>query len=462
MLTAVFAPESGAGRRHRLLWEQEDLGEGAGLGLAFTPSSYGPSLPPRRVWSRRVTFDLDGSDAHLSGEYQHHHQGEEENGGLPGGSAGRSEIALAFSACILPTGVDTLLGSRLGAWMAAGNRVILNDFSTGRLRDASLPTFNLDPPPISGRVSGENGGDSMRNDGAKFHGGGESRGGDVTEAGVRQWPVQDGGEDRNGTDAHGVDFVNNRDSGTAVIRDRGAEVGVSSTRRRLYSVLDGTGELAMYNHPGEAVHVISLPTGDGNLDVSLRCTLHPPPSAPPRCLAVHLNLVVLMAGEVCSAYDLSTGRLLGKTAIPHCPAYVIGREHYALSAATRPGSSSLPAARDPAFWVSETKHLMGILTASHVLRLRLPRGEARAKAVLAPSLHGECRSDPAVESRKGFGCSERAPSTMRSIVHCRRCDRMFTVAEGDYCSKCCAPVAWFATRKSRSLITLVLGPKSIA
>lgn len=386
MLTAVFAPESGVGRRYRLLWEQEDLGEGAGLGLAFTPSSLGPSLPPRRVWSRRVAFDLNGSNAHLSGEHEHHHQGEEENSEPSGGNAGRSEIALAFSACVLPTGVDILLGSRLGAWMAAGNRVILNDFATGRLRDASLPAFN--------------GGDSMQNDGGKLHGGGESREGDVAEDGGKQWPVKDGGKDKNGTNAHGVDFVSDRDSETAVIGDRGAAVGISSTRRRLYAVIDGTGELAMYDHPGDAVHIISLPTGDGNLNVSLRCTLHPPPSIPPRCVAVHLNLVVLIGGYVCSAYDLSTGRLLGETAIPHCPAYVIRRPRYAPSAAACSRSTSPSSGRDATFWVSETKHLMGILTEGHVLRLRLPHGEARAKAILAPSLHGECRSYPTVKGRK--------------------------------------------------------------
>ena len=440
VLTAVFAPEpdenlSRVGRGHRLLWEQEDHGEGAGLGLVFTPVCFGPSLPPRRVWSRRVTFDLDedelvSADQQLRQVHQEH-QPDEGNDGLAGSSdGGRSEIGLAFSACVLPTGVDALLGSRLGAWMAVEKRVFFNDFATGRLRETVLPGLGLYRPLPHGQVPDFNGGGSGLENGVKFRCHGKSQGGSVPLT-AESVPVEEPratkeGIDGSGADANGVYGMGGFASGTVANGEGNTEVGVSPTRRRLFAVLDATGDLVMYDHPG-VVRVVSLSSEDGNLVMSLRCTLHPPPPTPPRCLAVHRNAAVLADGGFLSAYDLCTGRLLGGTAIPRCPVCAVGRRRNAASASDRSDSSCScgrwrrrrpmvagdpyrwsTADDDPTLWVSETGHLMGILTASHLLRVRFPRADARVEAMLAPLSAGKLDGRVDNEGGQLFGSNDVA------------------------------------------------------
>lgn len=406
VLTATIVPEPSerspvvGGSRHRLVWEQEDDGEGAGLGLAFTPAS--GLHPPRRVWSRRITFDLDGGvgggDGHGLVQNQHQEQEEEEEDG----SRTRSEIALAFSACLLPTAVDALLCSPLGAWMPAGPRVFFNHFATGRLPDAVLPSLAAGPCPCGDRVANGRATDDVGLGHFDVH---RERG----KSDVFTDSESDPGNGEAEADDDGMEGVS--ESGAAA---EASEMAASRERhvatktspaRRLFAVHDCTGDLMLYDHPGTML-VVSVSPGGGGLELRRQCALDLPPPAQPLSFVVRFNLAVLSGGGVCSVYDLCTGHLLGATSIPRCPTSAFWRRH---RSSTVPPGFGLPCTcgrrrqrhsvttsvdyrlmTDPVLWASATRgHLVGILTATRVLRVRLPGAETCLAAALAPSSNGE-------------------------------------------------------------------------
>ncbi|CAM9900090.1 unnamed protein product [Scytosiphon promiscuus] len=392
--TAAIVPEpdgKGDNARHRLVWEQEDSGEGPGLGLASTPAD-GPR-PPRRVWSRRITFDqAEGEGAGGgTGLWSGHEQSEGPGVGFgsPDGVSGaRLEISLAFSACLLPAGVDALLCSRFGAWMPTGRRVYFNHFATGRLPRTVLPM----------PLSGHGGPDAI--DGYAFPDAGSGPG--VGEPASRE----------NG--ARGAGREGQPDIGDEAFANETADDDKPSppfpSARRLFAVHDTAGDLMMYDHhPRATVRVLSLPPGGGG-GLSLR----------------HHD------GGACSVYDLCTGRLLGTKPVPPCPACARRGRRQARGAhapSISPGLSCTCGRRQgppgserrggrcgaeavgtsPVLWTSETPgHLVGILTATHVLRVALPRVEACLEAVLAPC------------ARTGMSSRPSAPSILRYLRECKR------------------------------------------
>lgn len=455
VLTAIMVPEPADGggrddgeggnrRRHRLVWEQEDSGEGAGLGLASTPAA-GPR-PPRRVWSRRISFDLLGGD--FVGEQQQQQQQQnviEEGGGAAFGGGRdsstssnntRSEISLTFSACLLPTGVNALLCSRLGAWMPAGARVYFNHFATGRLPCIAVPNLLFvsrdrgSGRVVDGTASGEGYGagrgdtDDANADSASTLGIGES---ELEQGGGGFEGASDGGEDKAaaGAEQRVEDFAQME---TAT---DGGDVGVgtgssSAASRRLFAVHESTGDLMLYDHhPHATVRAISLPSGAGGLKLRLQCTLDPPPppASPPGSFAACSNVALFCGGGVCSVYDLCTGRLLGTAAIPRCPACTVRRRHRSKAGTAVPIPSGLcctcgrrrqrqrhhhqddistaAAAAIPALWTSETRgHLVGVVTATQALRVRLPTVEACLASSLA--LSSWCRGKGVVCANIGL------------------------------------------------------------
>ncbi|CAM9644261.1 unnamed protein product, partial [Hapterophycus canaliculatus] len=443
VLTAAIVPEpdsnkgKGDNARHRLVWEQEDSGEGAGLGLASTPAA-GPR-PPRRVWSRRITFDLAeggaGGDGLWSGDDQ---RGEPRTGfGSVGGVSGAClEISLAFSACLLPTGVDALLCSRFGAWMPTGARVYFNHFATGRLPCIVLPS------PVPGDRDRRKSADWADPGGASVGDGrgaqrgagagesdtfaGSESGPGVGESTPREDRVRGAGHEGQ-VDAGGEAFAG---EAGAANRPRSPLPAV----RRLFAVHGTAGDLMIYDHlPRPTVRVLSLPSGGGGgLALRRQCTLEPPPppACPPRSFVVRSNLAVFSGGGACSVYDLCTGRLLGTGSIPRCPACAHRRRQRSRTASASffPSGSMCACGRrqedpldsgplnataavdtSPVLWASETRgHLVGILTTTHVLRVALPRLEACLAAFLAP------------RSRTGNPSHPSAPSTLRYLRDYKR------------------------------------------
>lgn len=404
----------GDNARHRLVWEQEDSGEGPGLGLASTPAATAADpRPPRRVWSRRITFDLaEGADGLWSGNAG---PGAGFRSGVSGG--GRLEISLAFSACLLPTEVEALLCSRFGAWMPTGGRVYFNHFATGR-----LPCIALPMPVYGDRGHGRSAAEAGPNSGSygrdAHHGvgTGESDAFADSESGPgvgEATPREDDEAGREGQpNARGEAFA--KETANA---NQPSPLFPGS--RRLFAVHDTAGDLMVYDHnPCATVRVISLPSGGGGgLALRLQCTLEPPPP-PPRSFLVTSNLAVFSGGGACSVYDLCTGRLLGTGSVPRCLACARRRRHQprtndvSLSAGlpcacgrrqapldgeplgARFGAAAAVEATSPMLWTSETRgHLVGVLTATHVLRVALPRMEACLAAMLTPcSRKGDRRS----------------------------------------------------------------------
>ncbi|CAM9977627.1 unnamed protein product [Ectocarpus sp. 12 AP-2014] len=430
VLTAAIVPDpvdgegnGSSNRRNRLVWEQEDSGEGAGLGLASTPSTDPRSS--RRVWSRRVSFDLaEGSisGGNLGSAHQQQQQYATEEGsgaGFGSGSASnrtvgsRSEISLAFSACLLPKGVDELLCSRLGVWMPTGPRVYLNHFPTGRLH-----CFVLPGPSDSGTggsdacaIAREGGGLDNRHD--AHRGGGADGRGTFTESGSgpgfgESAPREGGGRGATSSD----------DEATAEEIAEKASSPASSPRC-LLAVHEPTGDLMLYDHhPCATVRVLSLPPGSGGLKLHVQCTLDIPPvlGSPPHSFSVRSNVAVFCGSGVCSMYDLCTGYFLGKADIPRCSACAARRRHrsktcgavslspaLSCSCGRRQGLSAtelldgrLAASTSPRLWASETRgHLTGILTATQVLRFKLPRMEECLRSIFGPSRRGNSPPPPA-------------------------------------------------------------------
>lgn len=404
-------------RRNRLVWEQEDSGEGAGLGLASTPST-DPRLS-RRVWSRRVSFDLaegsiSGGNLGSAHQQQPQHATEEGTGagfGCGGASnrtvGSRSEISLAFSACLLPKGVDELLCSRLGVWMPTGPRVYLNHFPTGRLHCFVLPGLRDGGTGRSHAcaIAREGGGLDNRRD---AHRGGDADGsGTFTESesgpGFGESALREGG---------GRGATNSDDEATAEDFAEKAS-SPSSSPRCLLAVHEPTGDLMLYDHhPCATVRVLSLPPGSGGLKLHVQCTLDIPPvlESPPHYFSVRSNVAVFCGGGVCSMYDLCTGYFLGTADIPRCSACAARRRHrsktcgavslspaLSWSCGRRQGLSAtelldgrLAASTSPRLWASETRgHLTGILTATQVLRVKLPRMEECLRTIFGPSRRGE-------------------------------------------------------------------------
>lgn len=426
VLTAAIVPEprdsdgGGSKRRHRLVWEQEDSGEGPGLGLASTPAA-GPR-PPRRVWSRRITFDL--SEGGLAGDgygfanQQQQHQNLQYNGGggfgngdATGTGGTRSEISLAFSACLLPTGVDALLCSRLGAWMPTGQRVYFNHFATGRLPCVTLPSLlprGRGAEEVAASATAESADGTY--DGAAGVGDGDAF---PDESGLEIEGALDSGDE----DAAATAAAEQAQAFATEPNDGRGSAGRASARR-LFSVHDATGDLMVYDHhPRATVCVLSLLSGAGGLGVRLQCTLDPPPppASSPGSFAARSHVAILCGGGLCSAYDLCTGLLIGSAAIPRCPACfrrrhrsraasvatpcTCGRRRPQGSVASEPrgdkgadvpaAAAAATAASGPGVWTSETRgHLSGIWTATQVLRVRVPRAEACLTATLTPSLRG--------------------------------------------------------------------------
>eukprot|EP00903_Cladosiphon_okamuranus_P018195 g16738.t1 len=458
VLTAALVPEpcgdgdgkggSSSNRRHRLVWEQEDSGEGAGLGLASTPAA-GPR-PPRRVWSRLITLDLSEGGATVDGGFGFASQQQQEQqptmeGGVGFGGGGgdangctgsaRSEISMAFSACLLPTRVDALLCSRLGAWMPAGQRVYFNHFATARLPCVTLPSL-LQPEERGGTgwIDEPDGAESAADGsfGADAYDGAAVGNGDgapfPNESDLEvEGALGTGNEDP----PHAAAAKQAAAFATEPTGSQGDSPSQGSTGR-LFSVHDSTGDLMMYDHqPGATVRVLSLPPGAGGLRVRLQCTLDPPPSpppaSPPGSFVARSNVAVLCGGGVCSVYDLCTGRLIGSAAIPRCPACVFrrrtrskkaagvaapcscGRRQQQGAVASDPLDGDGAASAGPELWTSATRgHLLGILTATQVLRVRIPTAEACLTATLAPSLRGDTSPPPS------------APSALRYLREYRR------------------------------------------
>lgn len=383
------------------MWEQEDASEGPGLGLALTPAS--GLRPPRRVWSRSMTFDVDVS-GDSRGSDLHKEDAEEEEGsdGLTGSS--RGEVALSFSVCLLPTGVDVLLCSQVGVWMPAGARVVFNNFATGRLPNTFLPPIRLPIRSSSGgcesgcplgisREVGQDDPEFTDSESDSDDDGEKSATEDDMEGGVY---VDDSGyEDE---EYRETDDLEERRQGTT-------NTSPAARGRRLFAVHDTTGDLMVYHHVGATMLAVSLPSGGGGLRLRLQCRLDQssPPPPPPQCLAVRLNVAVLAGGGVCSAYDLCTGRLLGATSIPRCRACTLRRRHH--TSGTPPGFLCSCGRRQrrqrrsatagsmeghPVLWTSATRgHLMGVFMATQNFRLRLPGAEACLEAILAPMPKGE-------------------------------------------------------------------------
>lgn len=412
VLTASIVPEpeessQWVGKKMlRLMWEQEDEGEGAGLGLALVPSTR-PRLP-RQVWSRRITVEFDNNDdAHGLAEQHAQEGGAVEGSALGVSSSNISEVALAFAACILPTGTDALLCvGRIGVWMPVGSLIFFNDFVTGRLQDSTLPRPPSGALPSQRRSELDGDVENKELDG--FRGG------------------EDDGDGFTGSDGH-------PENGKAPQEDSATDEEASETAnwkrwsktssaRRLFAVHDSTGDLVLYEYPG-TMRIISLPSRGLGLTVGVQVTLDPPPPARAQSLVVQFNMAVLTGGGICSVYDLCNGRLLGATAIPRCPPCILRQRHR--SKRLRPGSycscgrqSRLSAATtgwnrglstsNPTLWVSETRgHLVGILMATQVFRIKLPRPEGCLAVMLAPSCKGEGGEGMETRIFEGFIQSER-------------------------------------------------------
>ena len=435
VLAAAMVPEPGegsprVGNRHRLVWEQEDGGEGAGLGLSSIPAA--GTRPARRVWSRRVTYDLedgdtgDGHESQAQLQQRYRQEGEEDEegeekesafggggGGGGGGSNTRAEVALAFSACLMPTGVDALLCSQVGVWMPTGTRVFFNHFATGRLPEIIVPIFPTRPLPAGGHTSG-GGAAGAKNDGDKLG---------TSEHGSEIGAFMDAeSSPENGVYApDGSDYAGGEGGATKkVFALAGQDAPKDPSTLRLFSVHDSTGDLMVYDHPGAILVVSFSPSEEGGLRLGAQCTLNPPPPVPPSSLMARFNVAVLCGGGLCSAYDLCTGHLLGTAAVPRCPACAFLRHHRSTSHASASPCSSCTCGRRrpspptwaastelspgftaavPSLWNSRTRgHLAGVLTATQVLRIRLPTAEACLVTMLqAPGkgkgavLHSLCR-----------------------------------------------------------------------
>ncbi|CAN0023725.1 unnamed protein product, partial [Ectocarpus fasciculatus] len=424
VLMAVIVPDpvdgegkGSSNRRNRLVWEQEDNGEGAGLGLASTPST-----DPRsscRVWSRRVSFDLaegsiGGGNLGSSHQQQQQQHATEEGAGAGFGSGGasnramgtRSEISLAFSACLLPKGVDELLCSRHGVWMPTGPRVYLNHFPTGRLHCFVIPSLRDSGAGRSDArgTAPEGGGLDYRRD---AHRGGDADGSGIfTESesgpGIGESALREGG---------GRGATTSDDETTA--DDFAEKASSPPSPRCLFAVHEPTGDLMLYDHhPCATVRVLSLPPGSGGLKLRVQCTLDIPPvlESPPRSFSVRSNVAVFCGGGVCSMYDLCTGFFLGTVDIPRCRACAVSKRRdrsktsgavslspaFSCSCGRQQGLSAtelfdgrLAASTSPRLWASETRgHLTGILTATQVLRVKLPRMEECLRTIFEPSRRG--------------------------------------------------------------------------
>ncbi|CAM9439592.1 unnamed protein product [Ectocarpus sp. 8 AP-2014] len=421
VLTAAIVPDpvdgkgnGSSNRRNRLVWEQEDSGEGAGLGLASTPSTDPRSS--RRVWSRRVSFDLaegsiSGGNLGSAHQQQPQHAAEEDtgagfgSGGVSNRTVGsRSEISLAFSACLLPKGVDELLCSRLGVWMPTGPRVYLNHFPTGRLHCFVLPGLRDGGTGRSDACANARQGGGLDNCRDAHHGGDADGSGTFTESALRE------GGGRGAT-------ISDDEATTEDFAEKASSP--ASSPRCLLAVHEPTGDLMLYDHhPCATVRVLSLPPGSGGLKLRVQCTLDIPPvlESPPHSFSVRSNVAVFCGGGLCSMYDLCTGYFLGTADIPRCSACAARRRHRsktcdavslspALScscgrrqglSATELLDSRLAASTSPRLWASETRgHLTGILTATQVLRVKLPRMEECLRTIVGPSRRGNSPPPPA-------------------------------------------------------------------
>lgn len=378
VLTAFLRPDSErphrGGSRHRVVWEQEDNGEGAGLGLTLLPTG---SRPHRSVWSRRIAFEWDDQDGGC---------GESGGKGVGGFGAGaRLEVALGFSVSLLPTEVDALLCGRLGAWMVAGERVIFNDWLTGRMPETVLPPKLLD----TDEEGGGNGDDGFNLDNRYQRNGSDAFTDSESDADEVLLSDEDGDSNHGLSDPQ----ISGRFESDA--REHDASNLLS---HRLFAVHDTTSELMMFDPP-RAIRTISLPTGGGGLGLRLQCTLDPPPSASPHSLVVRLNQAVFAGGGVCSAYDLCTGRLLGATPIPRCRAcacrhgYMSAKRSVEMQCSCGRRWHQMAQEhhgygwtdRYPMLWVSHTRgHLVGVLSRARILRAKLPRPEDCVEALLAP------------------------------------------------------------------------------
>ena len=406
------------GNRHRLVWEQEDGGEGAGLGLSCVPVAETHS--PRRVWSRRVTYDLEdgdtgngrGSQVQQLGYPQEEEEEVSENkgpvfgiggGGGVGGSNGRAEVALAFSACLMPTGVDALLCSEVGVWMPRGTRLFFNHFATGRLAEVAVPVLPAGQFPAGGHISGDKTAGEVNDSGelvGREHGNGNGAFTDAESNSENRFYARDG-KDTGGVGRSG--FAK-KTSGMG-----GQDAAKIASTHRLFSVHDSTGDLMVYDHPGTIRAVSFSPSGEGALRIGAQCTLDPPPQVQPSSLMARFNVAVLCGGGLCSAYDLCTGHSLGAAVVPRCPVCTFRREHSASSTSASLCSSCTCGRRNPsptpvvapeaiarfaspvpALWNSRTRgHVAGVLTATQVLRIRLPTPEACMAAMLHSSRKGE-------------------------------------------------------------------------
>lgn len=284
-------------------------------------------------------------------------------GDVLGGRNARSEISLAFSACLLPGGVSALLCSRLGAWMPTGARVYFNQFATGRLLCVTLPDQFSDGRGARGET-----GDAVAESVDRGDHGPDPRGESDAPPG-KDGPAIEAGRVHGGKIAD-AEQTGGFPSKSAGGRGPATERPSSAAARRLFATHESTGDLLFYDgHPDATVRALSLPSGAGGLRLRTQCKLRPPPSpsSSPVSFAARSNLAVFVGGGACSVYDLCTGRLVGTAAAPGCTA----------GAGRRP---------DRSLWMSETRgHLVGVLTATRVLRVRLPTAEACLAATLSPS-----------------------------------------------------------------------------
>lgn len=408
--------------RHRLVWEQEDHGEGAGLGLAFTPA-VNMTHPPRKIWSRRINFDrIDYAGGVDSGAHMRYQRGAEEDGREEHnhGSGAHLEINLGFPTCLLSSGAEALLGSRLGTWVCAGRRVSFNHFATGRLPNLVLPREPTLPSREHRRTVswGSNNDDTVSDaPGRQAATGGNNLRDPEADADEGDATVEE--EKRSPKSGAG----DNPEVFTKVAEggDQDALAVKAVQYQRVFAVHDPTGDLMMYDHPG-LIRAMSLLSGGGGLNLRVQCTLSPFPSRPPSSIAVRGNLCVLTGGGACSVYDLCTGCLLGATTLPRCPLCAFLRRHSSaappprLSCACgrrryrrdrrrqRPAAGGDPrqdGKADPMLWMSETRgHLLGIVTLTQVLRIRLPSPDTCLAAMLAPSRPGKKRG---LELRQSCG-----------------------------------------------------------
>lgn len=401
VLAAAVCPDPetagrGSSSRHRIFWEQEDSGEGAGLGLDLTPD--GPQ-PPRTVWSRRITFEAMNTSA---GEISLDAYGSGARGEAGIGEQGlmdaRLEISVGFAVRLLPMGCDRLLCSRHGTWVIAGERIIFNHFETGRLPE-TLVIRPLQEHSEKHALLAETAATT-----AAAAAGGETNADSEDSLTDSEGDL---GEDEDSYSEEDQHSDSDLGEGPGAHGWKPVGRGIPPRAEPLFAVHDTTGDLMMYDPSSEVIRVVGLPTsGVGGLSASLQCGLEPPPMAPPQTFAVRLNQAILVGGEVCSVYDLCTGRLLGAAAVAWCRTSSSrgrrrsGRDPGARrrrrleEAEVEPGAGGSRVGDHPVLWMSATHgHLVGLLSATRVLRVRPPGPETCAEALLDPSHSGGSRRE---------------------------------------------------------------------